>query len=71
MCKIKNPMKIFEKFLENFIFRYTRAQDAHDAEIRIRKAPKPSEYNFQEVAHIFRIFIPGFLVFFIDFSVPM
>ena len=64
-------MKIFEKFLENFIFHYTRAQDAHDAEIRIRKAPKPSEYNFQEVSHTFQNFHPGILGFFIDFSVPM
>ena len=52
-------MKYFEKFLENFIFRYTRAQDAHDAEIRIRKAPKPSEYNFQEVSQTFQNFHPG------------
>ena len=49
-------MFFFEKFLENFIFHYTRAQDAHDAEIRIRKAPKPSEHNFQEVSHILDTF---------------
>ena len=71
MCKIKNTMKFFEKFLENFIFHYTRAQDAHDAEIRIRKAPKPSEYKIQEVSQTFQNFHPGILGFFIDFSVPM
>ena len=64
-------MKFFEKFLENFIVRYTRPQDAHDAEIRIRKALKPSDYNYQEVSQTFQNFHPGILGFFIDFSVPM
>ena len=50
-------MRFFEKFRENCIFRYTRAHDGCNAENQSKKAPKPSDYNYQEVSHIFRIFI--------------
>ena len=57
VCKIKNTMRIFENFLKNFIFRYTRDHDWCYAKNQIKKALKPSDYNYQEVLHFFRIFI--------------
>ena len=46
-------MIFFEKFRENFIFHDTRAHGGCNAKNHIKKAPKPSDYNYQEVSHIF------------------
>ena len=48
--------EFFEKFQENLIFHYTHAHNGCNAKNRIKKAQKPSEYNFQEVLHIFQNF---------------
>ena len=68
--RIKNTMRFFEKFWENVIFAYKRDQDGCNVENQNKNALKPSDYNFQEISHFCRIFINGFLQFFIDFSVP-